>query len=334
MIDDVLFKVLDRSSLASLLLDGNLKPVYANKAFFELAECPDSQSGIDFETFIPGFVSLVNGSDVENTGDFELSLHAHNGVIKPVLCEVSGLGPDYVLAEVRERSVEDGFHQQRLESLGMLAGGVAHDFNNILAGIVGHVSYLKNILPGSGDHVVSVSAIEEGASKASALTKEILNFSRQAQHEEEYDIDLNSIAKRTVNLLLGCLRPKTSVEFMPAHGQLLVKAKEVNLTQVIINLILNAHDALLQSDKQSEAIHVQLGLIGSDDVPDDISDDAAQYALLQVVDCGVGMEASIVQDMFKPFFSTKNISDGSYGCLLYTSPSPRDKRQSRMPSSA
>ena len=240
-------------------------------------------------------------------------MHAHNGVIKPVLCEVSGLGPDYVLAEVRERSVEDGFHQQRLETLGMLAGGVAHDFNNILAGIVGHVSYLKNILPGSGDHVVSVSAIEEGASKASALTKEILNFSRQAQHEEEYDIDLNSIAKRTVNLLLGCLRPKTSVEFMPAHGQLLVKAKEVNLTQVIINLILNAHDALLQSDKQSEAIHVQLGLIGSDDVPDDISDDAAQYALLQVVDCGVGMEASIVQDMFKPFFSTKNISDGSYG---------------------
>ena len=307
MSNDVLFQVLDRNPVAVLLLNGDLNPIYANNALFELGELSDSSAGIDFAKLIPGLSSALN------SGIDELDLHLDNGVIKEVLFEASSLSSDYILVELRESSVADSFHQQRLETLGMLAGGVSHDFNNILAGIVGHISYLKNILPASGDHVVSVSAIEEGANKASQLTKEILNFSRQAQQEEEHDIDLNDITQRTVNLLLGCLRPKTSVEFLPASSQLLIKAKEVNLTQVIVNLILNAHDALVQSDNQREAINVQLGLIGSENVPEDISDGATQYALLQVVDCGIGMEASTVQDIFKPFFSTKNIYDASYG---------------------
>ncbi|MCB0337565.1 MAG: hypothetical protein KDD62_14715, partial [Bdellovibrionales bacterium] len=73
--------------------------------------------------------------------------------------------PDEASAEVR-------FHSQRLETLGMLAGGVAHDFNNVLAGILGHITYLKTILPQQGNHVESLNAIEEGANKASFLTQE------------------------------------------------------------------------------------------------------------------------------------------------------------------
>ncbi len=84
-------------------------------------------------------------------------------------------------------------HTQRLETLGMLAGGVAHDFNNILAGILGHITYLKTILPQSGSHTESLTAIEDGAKKASGLTRQILDFSRINAGEAPCAISISNL---------------------------------------------------------------------------------------------------------------------------------------------
>ena len=81
-----------------------------------------------------------------------------------------------VLASFSENEVTKVFHNQRLETLGLLAGGVAHDFNNILTGMLGHLAYLRSILPSTGNHTESLQSIEEGAVRASGMTQQIVNF--------------------------------------------------------------------------------------------------------------------------------------------------------------
>ena len=191
-------------------------------------------------------------------------------------------------------SVETGrtLHQQRLQTLGELSGGIAHDFNNMLTGILGHVAYLKAILQPEGQHAESLTAIEHGARKAADLTQQILHFSKFETSGEGVVIDLCELARKTCVLLRRTISPEYRFEVDIADAPIFVRGMEGHLAQVLVNLVVNARDAITTNGCIRISLH-ESGNAG------------ARVALLRVVDNGCGMTEEVRRRMFEPYFSTK-----------------------------
>ncbi len=196
-------------------------------------------------------------------------------------------------------------HAQKLSTLGMLAGGVAHDFNNILAGILGHVTYLKTILPQSGAHVESLNAIEDGGRKASLMTQQILNFSRYEAEDKPARVNMNDLVVRTCSLLRGAVSRAYGLEQQIFDPAPYVLASEGGLAQVIVNLVINSRDALPENGR----IKVALGVEDNREVlrrafkSHDLA--ARRYVRLSVIDNGSGITREVMERMYEPYFSTK-----------------------------
>ncbi len=187
---------------------------------------------------------------------------------------------------------QKNFHAERLRTLGILAGGVAHDFNNILTGILGHVSYLKAILPANGAHSESLSAVEEGSKKASTITQQILNFSRLRTVEEFTRVDVTELTQKTVLLLRGAIPPRYEVRTNLAKTSLYIDGVEGRLAQVLVNLVMNARAAL----GDDGIIEIS---VSSEEV------DGEKLVVLKVADNGEGIPAEVLERIFEPYFSTK-----------------------------
>jgi two-component system cell cycle sensor histidine kinase/response regulator CckA len=285
------------------ILDGAGRCVFANGAFQTLLGISGGTEvgGADFVAGLPG----LGTTEAECTAEFR----ANSGETLVVKLEQTPLLPAgriiRVVAHAPKDETLESFHAQRLETLGMLSGGVAHDFNNILAGILGHVSYLKMILPGAGPHVESLAAVEEGAKKASSITQQILNFSRLDPSERPTRLDLNSLVGRTVGLLRGAISPEYNLECAAASRPIGIVAVEGKMAQVIINLAINARDAIATNGKILVAV-------GECSDPGELAEafggsdlSARRYAVLSVTDNGSGMPPEVVGRIFEPYFSTK-----------------------------
>jgi signal transduction histidine kinase len=192
------------------------------------------------------------------------------------------------------------FHAQRLKTLGMISGGVAHDFNNVLTGLLGHITFLKTVLPETGIHSESLQAIEEGSMKAAQLTQQILNFSKLKTVEKLELINLNDLVQRTCTLLRGAISPSNKLEFFIPKDTLCIKAIEGKVAQVIVNLVMNAKAALTKSG----VIQVSLELGMKD------SEGHQPVSILRVSDNGCGIPENILDRIFEPFFSTKETGTG------------------------
>lgn len=211
------------------------------------------------------------------------------------------------------------FHVQRLETLGLLAGGVAHDFNNLLTGILGHISYLKTILPKSGAHVESLSAIENGARKSSLITQQILNFSKTDLTDEPAVLDLCQVIPRTCALLRGAISPEYNLRFKVSDTPVNILGIESRLAQIIVNLVINARDAIgsggfieVSTDVTDDLARVQEAFLGRELA-------AKRYARLTVLDNGHGMTQEVQKKIFTPFFTTKKGKGTGLGLALVAS---------------
>lgn len=185
-------------------------------------------------------------------------------------------------------------HMQRLETLGILAGGIAHDFNNMLTGILGHVSYLKSILPRTGAHVESIDSIEQGAKKSAQITRQILTFAKQ-EVEEPTCIGLAEAIESTCKLLRGALSPMFTLKMDICNEVCDIVATEGLVSQVVVNLVMNARDALGDRGTISVGLSTRCA-----DRPD-----SDGFAVLSVSDRGCGIPGHIRGQIFKPFFTTK-----------------------------
>jgi two-component system cell cycle sensor histidine kinase/response regulator CckA len=190
-------------------------------------------------------------------------------------------------------------HAQRLQTLGMLSGGIAHDFNNVLAGILGHVTYLKAVLPKEGKHIESLEAIEEGSNKASLLTREIVNFSKLDENKAEYS-EISDVINQTAKLIRGALPPKYKIELDLSDEPLVVGLSESNLAQIIVNLVMNARDAI-----------VDQGIISVSVARSKLNDNT--FCLLTVKDNGKGIPKSILDKVCNLYFSTKKEKGNGLG---------------------
>jgi PAS domain S-box-containing protein len=208
-----------------------------------------------------------------------------------------------------QRTLEAQLRQaQKMEAVGQLAGGVAHDFNNLLTVILGNVALVRAGLPTGGTETELLAATEKAALRAAELTSKLLGFSRKTTLRLE-PTTLDCCLDETLELLRHTIDPRITVQVRKAPQPWLVQADVAQLTQVLMNLCLNARDAMpnggtLELETENvvldrEAVRLQL-----DAHP-------GEHVCLRVRDTGVGIPPENLPRIFEPFFTTKAPDKGT-----------------------
>ena len=196
---------------------------------------------------------------------------------------------------------------QKMEAIGRLAGGVAHDFNNLLTAILGYADLLLDSNP-SNDVRNSVSEIRKAGERAASLTKQLLAFSRK-QVLQPRILDLNEVLGETDGILRRLLGEDVALEAERAPHLWRVQADPVQIQQVLLNLAVNARDAMPDGGVLRIATrNVSLTAASVPEVPNIKEGD---HVLLEVADTGHGMSAEILSHAFEPFFTTKERGKGT-----------------------
>jgi PAS domain S-box-containing protein len=199
-------------------------------------------------------------------------------------------------------------HSQKLEAVGQLAGGVAHDFNNILTVIAGYASILKMDLLGKKEQSEVIEQIVTASERAAQLTRGLLAFSRK-QAMEPLRIDLNEIVLHVEKFLARIIGEdiQLKTELMPASLPVFVDKSQVE--QVLVNLAANARDAMEKGGRFT----IATGMQEIDDrcLRGELAGAAGRYAVVTVADTGRGMDAETRKRIFEPFFTTKELGKGT-----------------------
>ncbi len=214
-----------------------------------------------------------------------------------------------VMYDITERKrLEDQLrHSQKMEAVGVLAGGVAHDFNNLLMLIQAHNERLRALVPGAAAQKESLG-IEHAVTRAASLTGRLLAFSRK-QVLQPRIMDLNEVLTEVAKMLDRLIEKNIQLRVEPAPQLWLVKADPGQVEQLIMNLAVNARDAMSQGGKLLIATR-------NEDVGDShprLCDGVrpGQYVRLLVSDNGLGMDSETRAHMFEPFFTTKEPGKGT-----------------------
>ena len=197
---------------------------------------------------------------------------------------------------------------QRMDSIGYLAGGIAHDFNNLLTPILGYARMIREFNPPDDKNHIRAERIMQAADKAKILTQQLLSFGRR-QILEMKTININDVVTRFYEILRRTIRENIDIRLNLADGTYGVRADKNQLEQIIMNLVINAQDAINNN-----------GLISIDTLPVTLDDEYSRhhanakpgpYVMLAVSDTGAGMNGETVSHIFEPFFTTKEIGKGS-----------------------
>ncbi len=197
---------------------------------------------------------------------------------------------------------------QKMDAVGRLAGGIAHDFNNILTAILGYTSVLmaEKDLPA---HVLEqLGEVSSAAERASSLTRQLLTFSRR-QVMQTHPLQLNEVLHNMTQMLKRIIGENIRLDFSYGDRLPLILADEVMVEQVILNLAVNARDAMMEGGQlfvSTELVRVRAG--GPYSHPEAQPGD---YVCLAVKDTGCGMDESVQANLFEPFFSTKAPGKGT-----------------------
>src|ERR1700756_2418151 len=195
---------------------------------------------------------------------------------------------------------------QKMEAIGRLAGGVAHDFNNLLAVIAGYSDLMLESLGSSDLNRAKIEQIKQAANSAASLTRQLLMFSRQ-QIIQPVILDINQIVSNTEKMLRRLI--KENIEFAVVLEPNLdrVNADPGQIEQVILNLIVNARDALPKGGK----LRIQTSNVRMENETRQAGMLPGCYVLLEVSDTGTGMDQETQAHIFEPFFTTKAVGKGT-----------------------
>ena len=220
------------------------------------------------------------------------------------------LGCVEVLRDISERKrAEEQLRQsQKMEAVGQLAGGVAHDFNNLLTAIIGYSDLLRARLR-EGDRLRKyVQEIKKAGERAASLTRQLLAFSRRQVMVPQV-LDLNSVVGNVQKMLRRLIGEDIDLLTVPGPGLGRVKADPGQMEQVILNLVLNARDAMPQGGK----LTIETGNVDLDEsyTRSHLDVTPGPYAMLVVSDSGCGMDAETLSHIFEPFYTTKEEGKGT-----------------------
>jgi two-component system cell cycle sensor histidine kinase/response regulator CckA len=208
--------------------------------------------------------------------------------------------------ETRQKLEAQLLQSQKMEAIGLLAGGVAHDFNNLLTVISGYTEVLLKSLASHESLYEPARAIMEASTRAASLTRQLLVFSRQRVSETKV-LDLNALVSEAEKMLRRVIGEdiRFTVSLDSSIGS--VRGEPAQLNQVLMNLVVNARDAMPKGGSltiETHAIEADCGL----PIPHNAQE---KFVLLSVADTGIGMTPEIAARIFEPFFTTKGLGKGT-----------------------
>ncbi|MFH2053684.1 MAG: transporter substrate-binding domain-containing protein [bacterium] len=208
----------------------------------------------------------------------------------------------------REAMQRQLLQAQKMEAVGQLAGGVAHDFNNILQAIMGYTQILIEERPAGSPVPEELAEIFKGAERAASLTRQLLAFSRRQVMQPE-SLDLNALIDNLLKMLRRLIGEHLRLEWLPGNNLGAVYADAGMIEQVVVNLCVNARDAMAGGG--TLIIETQNVLIDSDYCESHAWAQPGRYVLLSVTDTGCGIPAPDLQRIFEPFYTTKEEGRGT-----------------------
>ncbi len=318
---------LEKIHLSAVMLDREGKVTFCNDHLLNLTGWSRDEviGGNWFDLFIPAdlragvrkyFAGLLAGPDVP--------LHNENPILtrkgeqrlivwdNTLLRDSGGaiVGAASIGIDITEqRKLEDQLRQaQKMEAVGQLAGGVAHDFNNILTAIIGYAHLLKMSMEKDSPQLGKVESVLEAAQKAAALTHSLLAFSRK-QAISIKPVDLNAVIRNEEKLLLRVIGEDIEIRTNLAKGPVVALADAGQVEQVLMNLATNARDAM----PKGGCLAISSGRRGIDRsfIETHGYGEPGAYALITVSDTGTGMDEETKKKIFEPFFTTKETGKGT-----------------------
>ena len=221
--------------------------------------------------------------------------------------------PLYFVSQVqdvteRKRLEEQLRHSQKMEAIGRLAGGIAHDFNNIITVISTYGGLLQERLPADDFNREAVRAVLDAAERATRLTRQILAFGRRQMLQPTL-VDLNRVVCEVEPLLTRLLLNGARLRLMPASNPCTAKIDRDQLEQVLVNLAVNARDAMPDGGDLTIGVRI----VAADEIGDLKSEElrAGPYVELSVSDTGTGIDDETKNRIFEPFFTTKPAGKGT-----------------------
>ena len=254
-----------------------------------------------------------------HSSDMAVRLRGHPD--EPVALTIAGargLGDASVLLSLKDNSEESRLKREvaqatKMQAVGQLAGGVAHDFNNILTAIIGHCDLmLMRHSPGDSDYD-DIHQIRTNSNRAAGLTRQLLAFSRQQTLRPQI-LQLPDVVSEVSNLLTRLLGETVRLDV--SHGRNLgpIRADPGQLEQVVVNLAVNARDAMLTKyPRGGGTVTVHTRSVQAAEVRRMASDilPVADYTALEISDTGHGIPPEILPKIFEPFFTTKEVGKGT-----------------------
>ncbi|MCJ8501547.1 PAS domain S-box protein [Desulfatitalea alkaliphila] len=212
-------------------------------------------------------------------------------------------------AEKEKENLEAQLHQaQRMESVGRLAGGVAHDYNNMLSVISGYTEMaLERLQPGDPLHS-DLTEVYKAAARSTDITRQLLAFARKQTITPKV-IDLNAIVESMLQMLRRLIGEDIDLAWLPGKRLWAVKIDPSQIDQILANLCVNARDAIAGVGK----VTIETGNITIDNAYCEVHSGflPGEYLLLAVSDNGCGMDDAIKENIFDPFFTTKGVAEGT-----------------------
>jgi two-component system cell cycle sensor histidine kinase/response regulator CckA len=313
-----------------LLVDGKYKIMECNHAFHTVIRRP--KGGIvgtmlseliapaDRAEMMEKLAEVLEGTD--QTKPLEVKIQSDREIITQVYVKRFGLvGKEtngvkeqsglmlYFIDATEQKHLQIQFAQsQKMQAIGQLAGGVAHDFNNLLTAMIGFCDLLLQRHKPGDQSFNDIMQIKQNGNRAANLVRQLLAFSRQQTLQPKV-LSLADVLSELTNLLRRLIGAQIRLEMIHGRDVGLVKVDQGQLEQVIINLVVNARDAMpnggtvtIRTRNHKQEMHVMRG-------QDDMS--PGHYVAIEVVDLGCGIPPENLQRIFEPFFSTKEIGSGT-----------------------
>ncbi|HEV3374434.1 MAG TPA: ATP-binding protein [Candidatus Acidoferrum sp.] len=253
---------------------------------------------------------LLGGVRALEEGNFAYHLEAHGAdEVAQVTRAFEQMRRTLQNNQAQTQQLEDQLRQaQKMDALGRLAGGVAHDFNNLLTIIKGHCGLLLDRLKPGDSVYASGEQIQKASDRAASLTRQLLTFSRRQMLQPKV-LDLNELIAEMGKLLRRLVRE--DIEFLLQLGESLgrVKGDPGQIEQVLLNLTVNACDAMPQGGKLTIETHNMV--VDKEYAKTRPSVEPGDYVMLAVSDTGQGMDAATKARVFEPFFTTKESGKGT-----------------------
>jgi two-component system cell cycle sensor histidine kinase/response regulator CckA len=305
------------TTLAGQILECN--PAFARILGFR---SPDEARGSSIVSLFPdpeARRSMVERLRVDRRiSNDELELRRRDGTAVHVIANVVGSFDasgelteltGYLFDVTDRKNAEDQLRQaQKMEAIGQLAGGVAHDFNNLLGVITGYGGLLARHLPPGDQAGKYVAAIQQAADRAASLTRQLLAFSRK-QIVQPKVVDLNEVTAEMEKLIARLIGEDIDLVKVRHPDSAFVLADPSQLEQIVLNLAVNARDAM----PRGGSLTVETAVVDLDDAyaVSHRGTRPGRYVMLAVSDTGVGMDEETQARIFEPFFTTKELGKGT-----------------------